>query len=220
MNLKRKIHKVEERLYSFFDALRIRQKKGRTLFIDGGANLGQGFTWFSKFYTGGKITFHLFEPNPYCFPKLNKIIEHSNRDIELKPYALGTENKVGKFYGLSEDQGGKLSQGGSLNSQHNTKFYEVSDQEAIEVEVIDFGTYLEKNKQKYDHIVLKLDVEGAEIEILNYLLRTNFIQFIDTLYVEFHSMYQVEPQKSKTESEEIKLWAQLKKCPTKVRLWH
>lgn len=43
------------------------------LFIDCGSNLGQGFTFFKKYYPLDSFDYMLIEPNPYCLPHLEDI---------------------------------------------------------------------------------------------------------------------------------------------------
>ena len=59
-----------ETIFVLFDSRFLINKKDKVIFLDLGANIDQGYTWFSKFFKGENIDFELFEPNPYCYKKL------------------------------------------------------------------------------------------------------------------------------------------------------
>jgi FkbM family methyltransferase len=56
----------------------------------------------------------------------------------------------------------------------------------IRVQCINIINLIKKLKKKYHKIILKLDVEGAEYDILEKLLEFNLIEKIDKIYAEFH----------------------------------
>ena len=72
-----------------------------------------------------------------------------------------------------------------------------------------------------EDIVLKMDIEGAEIELLEHLISTGSIALINILYIEFHSEYQ-SPDASRItkQREDIILEALSGISTLKVRIWH
>ncbi|WP_391481668.1 FkbM family methyltransferase [Nereida sp. NH-UV-3] len=56
----------------------------------------------------------------------------------------------------------------------------------INVQTVDLSEFISLASSVYDRIFLKLDVEGAEYEILNRLIATNTISLIDCIQAEFH----------------------------------
>lgn len=218
--LKRRLHRAREGAYAAADAARIRRRAGRKLFIDGGSNVGQGFTWFSRRFHDADIDFHLFEPNPNCQPSLERLRDGTARPVTLHPQAIGVGAGVLKFYGLADTEGGQLSQGGSLLKSHNSSAYAPDEAAAIEVPVIDFPAYLQTQAETYDTIVVKMDIEGAEIDLLQAIIDRGVHRLIDTLYVEFHAQYQAEPMRSETRQKELALIARLRKLGVRVRIWH
>ena len=58
--------------------------------------------------------------------------------------------------------------------------------EIIHIDCVNLSQVIQELEEKYDFIVLKLDVEGAEYEILEDLISQNLISKLDQLYVEFH----------------------------------
>lgn len=57
---------------------------------------------------------------------------------------------------------------------------------SITVPCIDISEYIRQASRHYDRIVLKLDVEGAEYDILEKMIADETIGLIETLHCEFH----------------------------------
>lgn len=186
--IKSQIIIFSEPIYAYFDSTFLLNRFEKTLFIDLGANLGQGFKWFSRFYGGKKIDFELFEPNPYCFAILEKI--KTKEKITLHNKGVGIKSGIFKFYGLNENNRGKLSEGGSIVFEHNSDYYKSNYKKAIDVNIIDFSSYIKEKSKIYDKIIVKMDIEGAEIELLEKMINDNSISLINLIYLEFHSQYQ------------------------------
>ena len=125
------------------------------------------------------------------------------------------------FYGLDENEGGRFSEGGSIIKNHNSSLYQTSSKNAIKVDVINFSEYLEKKSENFDKIIVKMDIEGAEVDLLEHLILRGSMKNIDILYVEFHSQYQQTQQSKATKDRELRILKSLSKISTiKVRIWH
>ena len=210
---------LQETIYVIYDSKFKYKKKDRVLFLDLGANIGQAYNWFSKFFKGENIDFELFEPNPYCFQKLKELKEVRQGKVKIRNLGVGTKNKKVKFYGLNQKN--KYSLGGSTLKEHNSLFYTNEQNEFIDVEVIDLGEYLLKKSKKYNKIIVKMDIEGSEVEILENLIQTNNNKLINVLYVEFHSQYRSAKQAEFIKIKELKIINSLKLINTlSTRIWH
>lgn len=53
-------------------------------------------------------------------------------------------------------------------------------------QAIDFPSWFKGNVVTEDYVALKIDVEGAEYEILEHLVANGAMKCVDELYVEFH----------------------------------
>lgn len=208
-----------EWFYTFIDSKFTASQQLPVLFIDLGANIGQGFEWFSDFYSGKNIDFHLFEPSPNCILHLNEISIKSNKKISIFNSGVGIEEGIFKFYGLASHQGGELSQGGSIMPQHNSQFYNSKKDDSIDVSIIDFSKYLREQKKQYHQIIVKMDIEGAEIELLEKLIADHSISLISIIYIEFHAKNQIEEHKKLTEKRELSIISSLSRSNTKFRVW-
>ena len=193
----------------------------RILFLDLGSNTGQAFSVFSKIFVRGKVTFELFEPNPHCFEILTRLTRDFPGSAECHQKAVGTANGSALLYGLAEDEGGKFSQGASLLAQHNSSKYDPSREQALLVEVLDFAQFLEDQRGEFDVVVAKMDIEGAEIEVLNHLIQTKSIDVLDVLYVEFHSQFYAGAEAVTAMEKERVLKSTLKGLDfLRFRTWH
>jgi FkbM family methyltransferase len=72
------------------------------LFIDCGANLGQGCMFFSNSYLPDYYDYILIEPNPFCIPKLEILRSEFKGNLEIIEKAVGIEDGIVRFYGLAE----------------------------------------------------------------------------------------------------------------------
>lgn len=156
----------------------------KKIFIDGGARIGESIDILLKKrpdLNGCDVYF--YECNPNHIPTLHQISK-SNKDynIIVRNEAIWCRNEVKKFY-FSIDRWGDL--GCTLMPEKR----ELLDKKnPIEVKCIDLSEIL-NNFDDNTYIVLKLDVEGAEYEILESLINNKSILKINELYVEFHDHF-------------------------------
>lgn len=168
------------------------------VFIDGGGNHQNTVIQYLKdFPKFNRI--YVFEPNP---------IFHSTYDnFILIKKAIWTSNCNLPFY-LSQDEGligsslikNKLSR---IDSQLIPSYWR---DKPIEVECINFSEWLKNNIKSYYKVILKLDIEGAEYDVLTKLLKDGTIKYINKLYVEFHV---VENKKSNKLIDELKKYIEV-----------
>ncbi len=143
--------------------------------LDFGANVGIYSQLFAKY--NSKV--YSFEPDPIPFKLL---YEKSQKFKNIYPVmkAVGTSNTSGKLY-LDRD----YDQDELFYSEHNSLVKEKDNvgESYIDVEILDIAEWL-KNIDKIKFI--KMDVEGYEVELINYLIDTSVINKIDYIFVETH----------------------------------
>ena len=191
-------------------------KKG--LFIDCGSNLGQGFSFFSKYFPLNKFDFILIEPNPYCENKLiNKINERkSEGSIQLITKAASVKDGKRKFYGLERSN---TAEGGSILKEHASAWYAHKEEEAINVDTFSFSELITHESQKYQTLVVKMDIEGGEYEVLEDLIKNNTHKKISLMFTEFHSQYMQKPDKKTFKRREKKIIKSFKQDRVPLKLW-
>lgn len=164
--------KLIDKLIDFYSK---NQKNFRLL--DLGANYGEYFNYFLGNKLLKKYEFHVFEPQKKCFLELkNKF--GNNKNIFLNNFGISSENKVVPIY-FNEEGSGLASL-----YKRDLKFYKLNmdDSESIFVKRLD-EYIVSHNIEKIN--LLKIDVEGNELNVLNSLgdfLNNNLIDFIQFEY--------------------------------------
>jgi FkbM family methyltransferase len=118
-----------------------------------------------------------FEPNPMLW--------NYYQDVPTTLIKKGVAGKTETRYFTIDEIDGDGSSFVAGKAIDYTKKVKNEDFEKIQIECIDICEVLEALKD-YQKIVLKLDVEGAEYEILNRLLESGLISRISKLYAEWH----------------------------------
>ena len=172
----RKSRKIKA-LGDFNNALGFLQKG--SLVIDAGANVGE----FTKLFLDKGFKVHAFEPDTIALKELKKKCETS-KELKLYEAAVGLKNERQKLYRYRKfDESNPYStQGSSLLNYRSGK-----NKPFIEIKVIDFIEYL---KQQTDSIsLLKMDIEGIEIDILNKIIDEDLHKKIKFIFVETHERF-------------------------------
>ena len=145
-------------------------KEERPYIIDGGANIGLSVLYLKRLYPNSQII--AFEPDDQIFAALKSNIEKSGyRDITLLCRALWSSETELNFMSEGAD-GGRLSQ---ADDPSNT--------------VVTTARLRDYLNRKVDF--LKLDIEGAETEVL--MDCTDLLNNVENLFVEYHS-FSKQPQ--------------------------
>lgn len=156
----------------------------KKVFIDGGARIGESIHMLLKKRPdmfGCDV--YLFECNPNHKENLeNLIIENKNYNFYLRQDALWNKNEEKYFY-ITNDIWGDL--GCTLKREKKEKF---DNDKVYNVNCIKTSEFI-FSLNKEDYIILKLDIEGAEYEVLDDLIETGAINMIKELYVEFHDNF-------------------------------
>lgn len=179
----------------------------KKIFIDGGANEGQSIRSFMKnFNDWHEYEIHSFECNPRVISKLQEYKKYTT----IHQNALWIRNEELEFY-LNGDNN---TCGGSLRSDKTTGSLKFD--QPISIAAIDIVEFIKLNFKKSDYIILKLDVEGAEYDIIPHLLNNNmFTDYIDKLYIEFHQ----KKLRHITAEYHNELVAKLKECDIYPKYW-
>ena len=134
------------------------------LCIDLGANVGEFSLRMAA--TGADVI--SFEPDPGAFSVLQKV----TADVPNK---------------WSADDPGANTESSSLIAKNQT----TADANAVEVEVVDIIAFIENLDR--DVRIIKMDIEGAEWEIMNRLVDHPVLSRIDCIFVETHE--RIDPAK-------------------------
>ncbi len=154
----------------------IRQLNSESVCIDCGANVGDVSGLFASY--GAKV--YAFEPNPYAFEKLR---EKSQKEPLITPIqkAVGTNSSAVNLY-LHNDSNMDPSTYSTASSLLSEK-PNVSAENFIEVESENLTNFL----ASFAHVdILKVDIEGFEVELIPDLIRKKALENVSHIFVETH----------------------------------
>ena len=139
------------------------------LIVDGGSNIGMSILYFKHLYPNARIIG--FEPDPRLFQILEEnISQNAIRDVQLVKAALGSSTGEASF--APAGAAGRLSTG----AQVTVPLQRLSDHLSGRVDL------------------LKLNVEGSELEVLQDAAATGSLANVSTLAIEYHG-WAGEPQR-------------------------
>ena len=154
----------EQQIYRFHSA------RQRPYIIDAGANIGLSVLYFKNLYPNSGIV--AFEPDEEVFSFLQRNIERSGyKDVELICRAVWSSETNLSFMNEGAD-GGRIAQ--------------ANDPRDKIVQTARLRNYIDRPVD-----LLKIDIEGAETEVL--MDCADLLGNIDNIFVEYHS-FAVIPQ--------------------------
>lgn len=147
------------------------------LILDCGANVGEITEEFAK--TGAEV--HAFEPNPFAYAELKKRCGQYPR-VVCHQAAVGCQaGRQRLYFHEQSDQDEVLySNGSSLLAEKPN----ISLEKSIEVEMVDLAEFLRRLPRDVD--VMKMDIEGAEVAVLEHLIATGTIRRVRRAFIETH----------------------------------
>lgn len=168
---------INSRLPEYFKNDLMRLNSHHTV-IDLGANIGNISEIMAK--TGANVI--AFEPSSRAFEQLTKYVKpYSN--VTIYNQAAGIQERGVKLFlnqETREKPGLDLTQSSSLFAEKPNVSCDIYD-ETLE---IDFADYVKNLDTEVE--ILKVDIEGYEIPLINHLIDTDAISLINNIYVETH----------------------------------
>ncbi len=144
--------------------------------IDCGANVG-GIT--RRLAATGALV-HAFEPNPDAFQILHREMQ-SHPNVVLHSAAVGKSNGQVKLFRGNHPVSGSRVWGGATTIAGKTNIH---TDDNVMVEQIDFAAFLRALDKPV--ALIKIDIEGGELELLNHLLETGLHTRAGNIFVETH----------------------------------
>jgi len=193
------------------------------MFIDCGTANFSGLIHFNTLYlfTPANYKIYCFEANPITYksyPIPNKLkhlnIEHKNLAVSnetgevtvnccevehdnLSRYPLYARGIYRLRFALAKLLGkypAFTAQGSNIltkppASDGDSKFKYVK----YEVGSVRLSDFILENKDEYEQIIIKMDIEGAEFAVLDDLIANNSYKYINKMYCEFHERFFDKP---------------------------
>lgn len=163
------------------------------LFFDLGAADGETYKaflhksskWDFEYNTGGfpkeSCYAYLIEANPRFVPQLEPL--RNSRVYPMPQTAAYMCDKPVENFWLDTGTGGAGGWGSALNSSHEAV---KTGMQAVPVTMSNLNRLLVENALPGDTVVVKMDIEGAEYDILPCLAKSPAATLVDHLYVEDH----------------------------------
>lgn len=149
----------------------------KNIIVDCGSNIGWIVDHYIKMYPYTEWDYICIEPNPYCVQVLKEKFK-SNENIKILQNAVSSIKKTCSFRFSS-----RLSEGGTINSN--------KIESASETVVIETITLPEISDlcSSYDKKIIKIDIEGEEYDLMDYMISNNLHLQFSKIICEFHSDY-------------------------------
>ncbi len=143
--------------------------------IDCGANIGMSLLYIKIRAPRAQVV--CFEPNPAARAVLEKNVAANGweKDVRVLPYALGKKKGTVDFF---VDEKEKTSSGGSIGHYQKNKNQKLN---SYSVEVETLSQYIDQEVN-----LLKIDIEGAELDVLEELVAAGKLHLVSTLQLEYH----------------------------------
>jgi hypothetical protein len=178
----------------------------RKIFLDCGTNLCQGLEEISKnIGVNDEWIIYSFDVNPEIFNSIviekypnvkfvNKGVwindEFKELNVEVLTGNLYDHLGDNPIFNVSEEAKKKFNMGlgGGTNIIENINYrYNLNiEKYHTKVECFDFSKFILDNFSKDDFIVIKMDIEGSEFEVLDKMFKDGSIDYVNTMFVEWH----------------------------------
>jgi FkbM family methyltransferase len=160
----------------------------RCVFIDCGANVGEILK--KQMINFPEFQYHAFEPNPELVAQLKQSTAGLSRRLKIHEKAVWIEDGTVDFFLSRENARGETVTDGSTvvpgKIATNPKSGQVDYQHPMKVPCIDFSRWIRRTFRRWDYIIVKMDIEGAEYQVLRKMIKDGTLRYIDLLLAEFH----------------------------------
>lgn len=145
--------------------------------LDCGANVGDMAVVLAR----RGATVHAFEPNPHAFAVLRQRFA-GNPNVHCHQAAVGVKAGRQALYLHENSLQDEVywSNGSSLLAEKPN----VSSERSVDVQVVDLVAFLRDLGRPVK--VLKMDIEGAEVEVLNHMIDSDALKLAQNILVEMH----------------------------------
>jgi FkbM family methyltransferase len=175
------------------------------IFLDCGAHKGESIAFFlKKIPDANNFKIHSFECNPTS-AKILKEKYKDNQNVLLHESAVWIDDNGLDFF-LGNTDGCTVIKSKTTGNLDKKK--------PIRVSSVSLSKFIFENFKDSDNIILKIDIEGAEYEVLNDLIKTGAIKYVKQLFGEWHHKKIGLPVEQHT-----KLVSDLSSCGLRMREW-
>jgi len=234
---KRKLYKTRRQQNKIRRANLIPEKSlniTKKVFLDCGTHEGEGLQHFINLYNmDDSWTIYTFEPNKIHHQLLENKFKQKN--IKIFHNAIWISDGFIDFYPSWDNSGSSLFSnaaelaGATLRkrlidglkgpiTEKNEEFNIYKEEKTLppdKVKCIDLSGFLKNNFDKNDYIIIKLDIEGAEYEVIRKMKKDGTLSYADEIYIEFHDRF----MKNENDGTTQQIIADVKRAGVKFNQW-
>lgn len=180
----------------------------RKVFLDIGAHIGETVRRFYRQRPDAdEFDIYCFEPDPEIFKILFKNVG-AIENVHCICSALTTKNESRELTKghVNQGDGSTLMKGKLTGDLKGT----------IRVICQDINEWIEQKLGKFDYLIVKMNIEGAEYELLPHMVVSGLMSKVDELYVWLHSFKFDTAKRIKMDEIELQWRRNMKKYHTKV----
>lgn len=191
---------------------------GPKIFVDCGFNQGKVLEIFAAALSD--FQFYGFEANIGFRTQAQRLQQKYQNIKELNFAAVSNQDGEADFFIAGADTGPHIQEGSTLiigKDVHQTNF-----NQSARVQLVDFSRWLTKLLDGFPQkpfVALKIDIEGAEYDVLEQMIETNTLTQVNYLMVEFHGYCFTGEQRVIYEAREQKLLTELNRRPFVFSQW-
>jgi FkbM family methyltransferase len=154
----------------------------RKVFLDIGGHLGESVRRFYREVEDARhYEIYTFEPHPDCCKKLTQTLAKMKNVDVIKAAVVGDNSQERFLYPGSINQ----ADGSSILKGKKTGGLDYDN--PLQIKTIGLVAFLDSiDINRKDYVVLKMNIEGAEYEIMDFLIKTDTLKYINQVYVQTH----------------------------------
>ncbi|QNT92372.1 Methyltransferase FkbM domain protein [Streptomyces griseofuscus] len=169
----------------------------RKVFVDCGANLGIVLNRF--IHELPDHDFYAFEPNKDLHPSIHQQVAQAfySPRVKISQSAVWTHDGTIDLF-LGHHESSTVMPGKRVPPVYDRQ---IDYSSPVPVPATDFSSWLRRTVTADDHVVVKMDIEGAEYPVLSKLLADGTINLVSVLYIEWH--YDRFPAMSRADHDQV-----------------
>lgn len=161
--------------------------KQRYIYVDLGARTYESSigSWFEKQYPkqGKQFEIYAFEADKSFYKEYA-----DKKGVTLMPYAAWVRNET-LFFEIDREPtnvGLQWGQMGRIQPEQSSSEHKDYVDNLFKVDALDLADWLIRSFSERDFVVMKMDIEGAEVNMMKRLVESGAICLIDELFLECH----------------------------------
>lgn len=184
-----------------------RSVRARKVFLDIGGHLGETVRRFYRERPdAADFEIYTFEPDPMVFDRMFATVG-AMRNVNCINAALGTaDTRLALARGAVNDGEGSTLMAGKLTGALG---------QSVDVQCLDMARFI-RALGPIEYLIVKMNIEGAEYDLLPYMLTTGIMTQVHELYVQLHSLKFDTAHRIEMDQIELSWLEAMKQYTTKV----